>query len=186
MQCCTQRKKGKINTWTFSHGTHVSAYTFEEALNKLDAEYDHNKYWASETHCGYWDVQLSDNIMFFDVSSNNLKDAVKKVHWKLHLDRISKSLKYTMNKFWKFKYGTCVITSYTLSDAIKKLENDDVFKNFWACETYKDLWDVQLSDNIVCFDVRADNVLEAVEKARWNVKLDKAFKILETRVYNEQ
>lgn len=175
-----------MNTWIFSYGTHVLATTFEDAVYTLDEYHNTNKYWVSETHDGHWDVQLSESIMFFDVRAKNLKDAVKRVRWNLHLDKLSKSLKFTMNTFWKFKHGTCIITSHTLNDAIAKLENDDIYKSFLASETHDGHWDIQLSDNIVCFGIVADTVLEAVEKAKWNVKLDKALKILETRIYNEQ
>lgn len=88
------------------------------------------------------------------------------------------------NFYWKFKHGTCV-SAPSLDDAIKSMENASR-KNFWASETHDGHWDVQLSDNIVHYDIEAVSVLEAVKKARWNTHLDSSLKCLEEGVIGKQ
>ena len=88
------------------------------------------------------------------------------------------------NLFWKFKHGTCV-SAPTFDEAVKNMENVSK-RDFWASETYEGNWDVQLSDSIVHHDIKAKSVLEAVDKARWNTRLDSSFKCLEESVICKQ
>lgn len=95
MSCCGPRKeKVKSNTnvqWVFKHGSNVAAMSVEEAIEKMD-KLSNKDFWASETQPGYWDVQLSDSIVLYNVSSDNVIDAVKKARWYVHLDKSLKTL----------------------------------------------------------------------------------------------
>lgn len=81
------------------------------------------------------------------------------------------------NYYWTFKHGTCVSAS-NLDEAISRMNNISK-KNFWASETSEGEWDVQLSEHVVHYNIKANSVLSAVDKARWNTHLDVCFKSLE-------
>jgi hypothetical protein len=92
MPCCGPRKKEVKNLqWGFKHGSSVSAPTFEEALEKLE-EVSSKDFWASETHTGYWDVQLSNNVVHYNIHASSVIEAVKKARWNTHLDNSFKTL----------------------------------------------------------------------------------------------
>lgn len=79
---------------------------------------------------------------------------------------------------WKFSNGTTVMAD-TFDDAIYELENVNP-KKFWASETTSGSWDVQISDTVIVYDIRAESVMEAVRIARWKAYLDKSFKRIES------
>lgn len=88
------------------------------------------------------------------------------------------------NYHWTFKHGTCV-SAPTFDEAVMYM-NKISKKNFWASETCEGQWDVQLSDNVVHYDIKASTVLSAVDKARWNTHLDLCFQTLEEGVISEK
>jgi hypothetical protein len=95
MSCCGPRKekvKSAINVqWVFKHGSSVAARSVEEAVEKLN-NLSHKDFWASETHQGCWDVQLSDSIVLYNVSADSVTEAVNKARWYVHLDKSLKTL----------------------------------------------------------------------------------------------
>lgn len=93
MHCCWQREKiaKRNHYWTFKHGTCVSAPTFEEAVTYMN-KISKRDFWASETSDGYWDVQLSDNVVHYDIKASSVLSAVDKARWNTHLDVCFKTL----------------------------------------------------------------------------------------------
>lgn len=78
--------------WKFTYGTHVSATTLIEALKRIESCIDSNNFWASETHEGHWDIQLSETVFHYDVESENVSEAVKKARWYAKLDGSMKTI----------------------------------------------------------------------------------------------
>ncbi len=78
---------------------------------------------------------------------------------------------------WKFKHGTCV-AAHTFDDAVRYMGEVSP-KDFWASESTENHWDVQLSDRVVVYEVKADSVMDAVKRARWRLHLDSSIKSLE-------
>ena len=78
--------------WTFHNGTCVSAETFEDALEKL-SKISPKQFWASETHEGNWDVQLSDSVVHYEIKADTVMEAVKNARWYTHLDNSFKTLR---------------------------------------------------------------------------------------------
>lgn len=85
-----------------------------------------------------------------------------------------KQAKQSKSLIWKFSNGSKVL-SESFEGAVKELNKVDS-KNFWASETQNGVWDVQLTDSVVIYDIQAKTVLEAVRIARWKAHLDKTFK----------
>lgn len=77
--------------WKFTNGTSVAADTFEDALEELGT-IKTSQFWASETCEGKWDVQLSDNVIVYDVAATSVMEAVRYARWKVHLDTSFKSI----------------------------------------------------------------------------------------------
>lgn len=75
---------------------------------------------------------------------------------------------------WNFSNGTTVYAE-DFDMAMNEMKNVGS-RNFWASETTSGLWDVQLSDSVVLFNIQAKSVLEAVKTARWKVHLDSSIK----------
>jgi len=102
MSCCGQRQRQrqkehvKNYEWVFKHGTCIAAPTLTEAVNKFN-EVSPKRFWASETYPGYWDVQLSDNIVHYRISAETVMQAVNKARWYTHLDQSLKTLSSTDN-----------------------------------------------------------------------------------------
>lgn len=94
MPCCGPRKEKVVKSniqWVFKHGSNVAAHSFEEAVQKLNA-LSPKDFWASETHEGHWDVQLSESVVFYDIEAESVMEAVKKARWYAHLDNSLKTL----------------------------------------------------------------------------------------------
>lgn len=93
--CCGLRSKEKTTTssvvWKFTHGSIVNADTFESAIVEL-GKLKSSEFWASETQDGKWDVQLSANVVVYDVSAPSVMEAVRIARWKVHLDKSFKSI----------------------------------------------------------------------------------------------
>jgi predicted RNA-binding protein len=53
-------------------------------------------------------------------------------------------------------------------------------RDFWASETNDGMWDVQLSESVVVYSIKASSVTEAVRIARWKSFLDKSIKKIDT------
>lgn len=81
-----EKEKSCLFSWKFSNGTTVYADNFEDAVNCMKSIINSNKFWASETIQGMWDVQLSDKVIVYEVSAETVTEAVKIARWKMHLD----------------------------------------------------------------------------------------------------
>lgn len=94
--CCgLVRKKEKKHhnhvIWKFTHGSNVKAEDFESAVRELDL-INTTDFWASETVEGTWDVQLSQNVVVYNISAPSVMEAVSRARWKVHLDKSFKSI----------------------------------------------------------------------------------------------
>jgi hypothetical protein len=87
-----KKEKSSLFLWKFSNGTTVYADTFDEAVNCMKSLVGSNKFWASETIQGTWDVQLSDKVIVHDVLAETVTEAVKNARWKMHLDASFKKI----------------------------------------------------------------------------------------------
>jgi len=93
--CCglirQKEKVKKTTSWKFTHGSHVHAASFDDALEELRS-IKSSEFWASETRDGVWDVQLSRSVVLYDVTAPSVMDAVRIARWKVHLDESFKSI----------------------------------------------------------------------------------------------
>lgn len=100
MSCCGPRcgKRPEISkrgyVWKFTNGTTVISDSFENAVYELHI-LKPNQFWASETHEGTWDVQLSDSVIVYNIAASSVLEAVKIARWKAHLDKSFKSIDTT-------------------------------------------------------------------------------------------
>lgn len=77
--------------WKFTHGSNVKAENFENAVQELEV-ISPTEFWASEITEGTWDVQLSQNVVVYNVTAPSVMEAVKHARWKVHLDKSFKSI----------------------------------------------------------------------------------------------
>lgn len=77
--------------WKFSNGTTVLSGSFVKAVDELE-KINSKNFWASETNEGKWDVQLSDNVIVYDISAKSVMEAVRIARWKVHLDKSIKKI----------------------------------------------------------------------------------------------
>ena len=93
--CCGLREKlpkqNKGLVWRFSHGSTVMSDSFIGAVNELERVNSKN-FWASETHDGIWDVQLTDSVLVSDIHAKSVLEAVRIARWKVHLDKSFKKV----------------------------------------------------------------------------------------------
>lgn len=80
---------------------------------------------------------------------------------------------------WKFSNGTTVHAD-TFDEAVNCMKSISNSKQFWASETIQGMWDVQLSDKVIVYEVLAESVTEAVKIARWKMHLDSSFKKIDS------
>jgi hypothetical protein len=76
---------------------------------------------------------------------------------------------------WKFSNGTTVYAD-SFDEAVNSMKSIIDSKQFWASETTRGAWDVQLSEKVIVYDVCAESVTDAVKIARWKMHLDSSFK----------
>jgi hypothetical protein len=87
-----KREKSSLFAWKFSNGTTVYADSFDEAVNCMKSIVGSKQFWASEIVQGTWDVQLSDNVIVYEVLAECVTEAVKIARWKMHLDSSFKKI----------------------------------------------------------------------------------------------
>lgn len=84
-------KKEPSLVWKFTHGANVNAASFDDAVTEL-GRIKSSEFWASETHEGAWDIQLSPSVVVYNVQAQSVMEAVRIARWKVHLDESFKSI----------------------------------------------------------------------------------------------
>lgn len=87
-----KKEKSSLFVWKFSNGTTVYADSFDEAVNCMKSIVSSKQFWASEIVQGTWDVQLSENVIVYEIQADSVTEAVKIARWKMHLDSSFKKI----------------------------------------------------------------------------------------------
>lgn len=77
---------------------------------------------------------------------------------------------------WVFRNGT-VVNAQTYDAAVSSMFKSKT-KDYWACETSPDSWDVQFEEEVCVEDIQAPDRIEAVRLARLILDADASQQVL--------